>query len=107
MANQFGEKIRQLREANRLLQRQVASELEIDNPMLSKIERGDRKAKKEQVLLFAKLFKADKVELLTLWLADQVVEVVENEDYAVNAMQIAEEEIKLSKNKKKNTDGKK
>ena len=56
MANQFGDKIKQLREANHLLQRQVASELEIDTPMLSKIERGDRKAKKEQVLLFAKLY---------------------------------------------------
>jgi transcriptional regulator with XRE-family HTH domain len=101
VANQFGEKIRQLREANRLLQRQVASELEIDTPMLSKIERGDRKAKKEQVLSFSKLFKADKEELLTLWLADQVVEVVENEDFALKAMQVAEEEVKFQKKKPK------
>jgi transcriptional regulator with XRE-family HTH domain len=56
LANQFGDKIRQLREANNLLQRQVASKLEIYTAMLSKIERGDRKAKKEQVLIFAKLF---------------------------------------------------
>ena len=49
MSNQFGDKIKQLREANSLLQRQVASELQIDTPMLSKIERGERKAKKEQV----------------------------------------------------------
>ena len=65
MANQFGDKIRQLREANNLLQRQVASKLEIDTPMLSKIERGDRKAKKEQVLIFAKLFNTEKRLLLT------------------------------------------
>lgn len=107
MGNQFGEKIRQLREANHLLQRQVASELEIDTPMLSKLERGDRKAKKAQVLQFAKIFKSDKEELLTLWLADQVVDIVQNEDVALGAMQVAEEEIKVAKNKKKNTDGKK
>lgn len=101
MANQFGEKIRQLRESNNLLQRQVASELEIDTPMLSKIERGDRKAKKDQVLLLAKLFKIDKEELLTLWLADQVVAVVENEDFALKAMQVAEEEVKYKKKKSK------
>lgn len=77
MGNQFGEKIRQLREANHLLQRQVASELEIDTPMLSKLERGDRKAKKAQVLQFAKLYKADNNELLTLWLADQLYNVIE------------------------------
>jgi len=97
MANQFGEKIKQLREANHLLQRQVASELEIDTPMLSKIERGDRKARKEQAILFAKLYKTDKEELLTLWLADQVVEVVQNEDYALKAMQVAEAEVKYLK----------
>lgn len=101
MANQFGEKIKQLRKVNRLLQRQVASQLEIDTPMLSKIERGDRKAKKEQVLLFAKILDANKQELLTLWLADQVVEVVQNEDFALGAMQVAEQEIKYENSKKK------
>ena len=101
LANQFGEKIKQLRKANRLLQRQVASQMEIDTPMLSKIERGDRKAKKDQVLLFAKILNANKEELLTLWLADQVVEVVQDEDFALGAMQVAEEEIKFKKTKTK------
>jgi len=95
MANQFGEKIKKLRGENRLLQRQIASQLEIDSPMLSKIERGERKAKKEQVLMFAKLLNVNKNELLTLWLADQVVEVVKNEDFALEAMQVAEEEVKI------------
>ena len=103
MANQFGEKIRELRESSRLLQRQIASRLEIDTPMLSKIERGERKAKKEQVPLFAKLLNASKDELLTLWLADQVVEVLQDEDLALQAMQVAEEEVKFinKTNKKK------
>lgn len=96
MANQFGSKIKELREANGLLQRQVASQLEIDTPMLSKIERGERKAKKEQVLQFAKLYKADNNELLTLWLADQIVDVTNNEDVALKAMQVAEQEIKFN-----------
>ena len=102
MANQFGSKIKELREANGLLQRQVASQLEIDTPMLSKIERGERKAKKEQVLQFAKLYKADNDELLTLWLADQLYDVIEGEDLALKAMHMAEEEIKFqSKTTKK------
>lgn len=100
MANQFGYRIRQLRKVNRLLQRQVANQMEIDIPMLSKIERGDRKAKKDQVLHFAKILNANKDELLTLWLADQVVEVVQNEDLALKAMQVAEEEVKFNSRKK-------
>ena len=99
MANQFGEKIKQLRKANRLLQREVAVQMEIDTPMLSKIERGERKAKKEQVLHFAKILNADKDELLTLWLADQVVEVVQDEDLALRAMQVAEQEVKSNSRK--------
>lgn len=101
MANQFGERIRLLREHNNLLQRQVAAVLEIDSPMLSKLERGERKAKKEQVLVFAKLYKVKKEELLTLWLADQVVEVVEHQEYALSAMQLAEEEVKYYSSRKK------
>jgi len=100
VANQFGEKIKQLRKVNRLLQRQVASQLEIDTPMLSKIERGERKAKKEQVLHFAKILNTGKDELLTLWLADQVVEVVQDEDLALRAMQVAQEEVKFNSRKK-------
>lgn len=101
MLNQFGAAVKKLREAKHLLQRQVASQLEIDTPMLSKIERGERKAKKEQVALFAKILKADKEELLTLWLADQIIDVVEDEDLALRAMQVAEEEVKYILSKKK------
>jgi transcriptional regulator with XRE-family HTH domain len=95
VANQFGCKIKELRETNNLLQRQVASQLEIDTPMLSKIERGERKAKKEQVILFAKIMKADKDELLTLWLADQIYDVIKDEDLAAKAMNVAQEELKI------------
>ncbi|GAC1314153.1 MAG: hypothetical protein NVSMB24_38450 [Mucilaginibacter sp.] len=94
MANQFGTKIKQLREQNNLLQRHVSSQMEIDTPMLSKIERGERKARKEQVLLFAKILKAGPEDLLTLWLADQVLEVVQNEHSALRAVRLAEKEVK-------------
>lgn len=94
MEDQFGKRIRELRESQGLLQRQVASIMEIDTPMLSKIERGERKAKKEQVLSFAKTLKADKDELLTLWLADQLIELSKNENVALNAIHLAELSIK-------------
>ena len=44
----FGNKIRELRDEQKLLQRQLAAALEIYTPMFSKIERGDRRAKREQ-----------------------------------------------------------
>lgn len=46
----LGKRIRELREEKGLLQRQLAAELEIDTPMYSKLERGERRAKREQVI---------------------------------------------------------
>lgn len=55
----FADKLKELREKKQLLQRQLASALEIDTPMYSRIERGERKAKREQVVLLAKLLGAN------------------------------------------------
>ena len=97
MANQFGDRIRQLREKQNLLLRQVAPQLEMDTPMLSKIERGERIARKEQVLQFAKLYKTEHDELLTLWLADQLYNVIEGEPMADEALKSVSKKIKKSK----------
>ncbi len=102
MVNQFGSKIKELREANGLLQRQVASQLEIDTPMLSKIEKGIRQLKREQLPILAEILKVHKDELLILWLADQLYDVVKDEDVALKAMEAAEEVIiNTKKNRKK------
>lgn len=99
MENQFGDRIKGLRESKNLLQRQVASLLEIDTPMLSKIERGERKAKKEKVIQFADIYKVNSEELLTLWLADQVYNVIKNEKMADNALKSVALNIKSKKRK--------
>ena len=75
-----GNKIRSLRDEQGILQRQVAAYLEIDTPMFSKIERGDRRAKRSQVIQMATYFKVDEKEMLTLWLADKVLDALEDED---------------------------
>jgi transcriptional regulator with XRE-family HTH domain len=93
----FGEQIKQLREQNQLLQRQLANALDMDTAMLSKIERGERKAKREHIPLLASLLQTNEKELLTIWLADQIVQLVENEEQALQAIKIAENEIKLIK----------
>ena len=76
----LGNKIRSLRNEQGILQRQVAAYLEIDTPMFSKIERGDRRAKRSQVIQMATYFKVDEKEMLTLWLADKVLDALEDED---------------------------
>lgn len=94
MATQFGDKIRLIRTNQKLLLRHVASALDIDTALLSKIERGNRVIKKEQIPLVAAVLKADKEELITLWLADQVMNVLKDEKMADEALKTVSKNIK-------------
>lgn len=76
----LGNKIKSLRDEQGILQRQIAAYLEIDTPMFSKNERGDRRAKRSQVPKLAEYFHVDEKELLTLWLADRILDAIEGED---------------------------
>src|SRR5574344_1060948 len=93
----FGNKIKELRDENGIMQRQLAALLEIDTPMFSKIERGDRRAKREQVIKLAEYFHQDEKKMLTLWLADKFIDAVEDEqerDLCNDAIIVAQEKIK-------------
>ncbi|APG64635.1 hypothetical protein LPB136_04310 [Tenacibaculum todarodis] len=92
--NKFGDLIRFKREEQEMLLRHLSAELDIDTAMLSKIERGEKTAKREHIQTLAKLFKLDYNELFSLWLADQVFQLVENEEQALRALKIAEKELK-------------
>lgn len=92
--NQFGQKIKLLRESKSLLQKHLAYSLQIDTPLYSKIERGDRSAKREQVLVIAKTLEVDKNELLILWLADKIVDLVDGDEVALKALKEADKQVK-------------
>ena len=53
--------------------------MDIDSPMLSNVERGERKARREWIPKLAQLLKANEDELLTAWLADRIQELVQDE----------------------------
>lgn len=90
----LGNKIKELRDEQGVLQRQLAAYLETDTPMFSKIERGDRRAKRSQVILLAKYFRIDEKEMLTLWLADKVLDALEGEEeLCLDALDTARSEL--------------
>lgn len=96
--NSFGNIIRNAREEKGLFLRQVAAELDIDQAIISKFERNERKPTKEQVLKFAKFYKLNKDELLVAWLSDKVIDNLQGENLADKVLKAAEDKIK---NKKK------
>lgn len=97
----FGETIRNFRENRELPLRTVAAFLDIDQAILSKIERGQRNANREQVIKLAEFFRVEENDLLVSWLSDKLVYEVTDEDVALKALQVAEEKVKYQKTKRK------
>lgn len=90
----LGNKIKELRDKHEVLQRQLAAYLEIDTPMFSKIERGDRRAKRSQVVLLAKYFHIDEKKKLSLWLADKILKDLDGEEeLKLTAIETAKSEL--------------
>ena len=85
----FAQRIKTAREKKGLLQKELATALNIDVPMYSRIERGDRNAKREHVLLLSHLLCIEQEELLSLWIADKVNAIIDNEN------EVADKALKL------------
>ena len=92
--DKFGSLIRLKREEKGMLLRQVSAKLDVDTALMSKIERGERAAKKELVAKLARILAIDKEELMALWLADKIAMIIDNESQAERALNIALTQLK-------------
>ncbi len=93
----FGETARGLRESRGLLLRQVAADLEVDTAFLSKMERNEKRASRNQVEKLAKVLEAETSELLTLWLSDKLLETLHEESEAYKALKLTEKRLENTK----------
>ncbi len=90
----FGETIRKHRENKKLLLRQAAAFLEVDTAFVSKLERGERNASREQVLKLAEFLQTPAEPLLTVWLADKISDTINNDKEGEDALKLALKKIK-------------
>jgi transcriptional regulator with XRE-family HTH domain len=96
----IGELIREAREKKGLLLRQVASYLEIDQALLSKIERGERKATRENIIKLASFLGLNEKELLVQFLSEKIAYDLQDEDVAKEALKVAEKKVEYLKRHK-------
>lgn len=89
----LGNTIRKLRKDKEVPLRTVAAFLNIDQAILSKIERGQRKPTREQVVRLGGYFEVNENDLLVAWLSDKLVYELENENMALHALQLAEKKV--------------
>jgi len=89
-----GEKIRELRESKGLVLRKLAMALDIDTATMSKIEKGYRQARSIHITLLAEHLETDETELRIHWIADKLIQILdENGVNAIKSLRKAEEMI--------------
>ena len=93
MNQHLGTTIRQARESRQLLLRKAAAALDIDAGLLSKIERNERRATRNQVLRFADLYQLDADALLVDWLSDRLLKELKGEKLARQVIKAVETKI--------------
>lgn len=97
----IGTTLRELREGKGLLLREVGAKLSLDPTILSKIEQDKRMPTKEQVKALSEFYKQQKNDIIIAWLSDKLYYEVQDEDLALQAMQVAEEKIRYNIKDKK------
>lgn len=73
--------------------RQVAAELEVDTAYISKMERSEKNIKKEYIIKLAEIYNFDQNELIAIWLADKIFDIVKYESMALRAINIAQKHL--------------
>ena len=93
----LGQKIRELRENAGLKQRELAYQLGVGEGFLSKVENDQKPLKRENLTKLNELFKTPIEELESLWLANKVYSIIRDEESALTALKVAEEQVKYKK----------
>lgn len=77
---QLAQLLKLKRESKGLLLREVASEIEVDTALVSKIENNDRRPTKEQLKKLSKTLDIDFIKLLTMWHVEKIYEEIKDEN---------------------------
>ena len=75
----LGDRLKLLRLAKQLTQRQVAAQLNVAPSIYNRFERNERKVKKEMLPKLSEILEISIEELNTIWVADQVYKLLEYE----------------------------
>tara|TARA_R110002033_G_scaffold135194_1_gene174800 strand:- start:11660 stop:11965 length:306 start_codon:yes stop_codon:yes gene_type:complete len=84
----LGDKLRQLRDEKNLMQREVGAVIEVDGAFISKVENNEKPINRKHLATLSKFFKVQEDELQTLWLADKIRLLIDNEPLGKKAIQI-------------------
>ena len=89
--------LKNAREQKGLKTRELAQLAGIDQALISKFESGTRKPTKDQVIKLSQLLEIDYETLIITWLKEKILYEIGDEEFAVKALILAEQEIQNNK----------
>ncbi|MDR6968251.1 Fic family protein/DNA-binding XRE family transcriptional regulator [Flavobacterium arsenatis] len=93
--------LKNAREKKGLKSRELALLLDVDQALISKFESGSRKPTREQVVKLASILDIDLEILMVAWLKEKILYELKDEEFAIKAMMVAEEEMRYYATPKK------
>ena len=93
----LGNRLKELRETNGYVQREVAALLHVDTAFISKTEKGEKLLNEIHLKPLAKFYKVSESELKSIWLADRILKIVDKSNETANALKIVEKYFNSNK----------
>lgn len=89
----LGTKLKELRETNGFVQREIAAILKVDTAFISKTEKGEKLLNEIHLKPLAKFYKIPESELKTIWLADKVIKILDKRVEASVVLKVVEKHM--------------
>lgn len=85
------------REKKNLSGAEAAKLLKIDASLLNRFEKGNRLPTKQQLAIISKIYKLELRELQIEWLSEKIYKEIDGQDFALEALRVAEEKVSYNK----------
>ncbi len=93
----LGDILKSAREKRHLILRKVAAEVDIDQSLISKFEKNERKPTKDQIIRLAKFYGLSESELTINWYSEKIAEELKYADSTAEILKVAEAKINYYK----------
>jgi HTH-type transcriptional regulator, competence development regulator len=93
----LGDTLKSAREEKDLILRKVAAEVDIDQSLISKFEKNERKPTMEQIIRLAKFYGISESELLINWYSERIADELKYSESTTEILKVAEEKINYYK----------
>jgi len=93
----LGNILKVAREEKEMILRKVSAKVDIDQSLISKFEKNERKPTKEQLIRLAKFYNLSEKELIINWYSEKIAEELKYTQATSEILRVAEEKIKYYK----------